>query len=55
MFVAQFQLDTGAEGAAFSLAIGRRERGGIRFAAVDDNANNLNIWTIQNEDVRERQ
>ena len=55
MFVAQFQLDTGAPGAAFGLAIGSSERGGIRFAAVDDNANNLNIWTIQNEEVHEHQ
>jgi hypothetical protein len=45
-FVAQFQVDPGAPGAAFGLAIS----GGpfdIRFAAVDDNQNALDIWNVQ--------
>jgi DNA-binding beta-propeller fold protein YncE len=45
-FVGQFQVDGGAPGAAFGLAaqqIGDQ----VRFAAVDDNTNSLNIWTFQ--------
>lgn len=49
-FVAQVQLDSGAPGGAFGLAISDSERDTVRFAAVDDDLNNLNIWNIQVED-----
>ncbi len=45
-FVAQFQLDSGTAGAAFGIAISD-VKGVIRFAAVDDNTNTVDIWTIQ--------
>jgi len=45
-FVAQFQLDSGAAGAAFGIAI-TEVNGAIQFAAVDDNTNTVDIWTIQ--------
>jgi uncharacterized protein (TIGR03118 family) len=45
-FVGQFQIDTGAAGAAFGLAV-QRIGDQVRFAAVDDNTNSLNIWTFQ--------
>jgi hypothetical protein len=44
-FVAQYQLDSGAGGAAFGLAIGI-DPYNIRFAAVDDNQNTLDIWVL---------
>jgi DNA-binding beta-propeller fold protein YncE len=44
-FVAQFQVDPGAAGGAFGLAIGFGLEG-FRFAAVDDDANTLEIWQI---------
>jgi hypothetical protein len=44
-FVAQRSVDSAAAGAAFGLAV---SSGGdtIRFAAVDDNLNKLDIWTL---------
>jgi hypothetical protein len=42
-FVSQFQVDTGAAGAAFGLAVTHRGNK-ILFAAVDDNPGNLNEW-----------
>jgi DNA-binding beta-propeller fold protein YncE len=45
-FVAQFQVDSGAAGGAFGLAFGRTG-GEIRFAAVDDVQNTLDIWTLR--------
>ena len=48
-FVAQFQLDSGSTGADFGLAI-KRSGDTIRFAAVDDDLNKLNIWSIPNQD-----
>jgi sugar lactone lactonase YvrE len=45
-FVAQFQLDTGAPGAAFGIAV-TSDNGVIRFAAVNDNTNTVTIWTLQ--------
>jgi uncharacterized protein (TIGR03118 family) len=45
-FVGQFQLDPGDPGAGFGLAaqqIGDQ----VRFAAVDDNTNTLQVWTFQ--------
>jgi hypothetical protein len=44
-FVAQFQVDPGAAGGAFGLAISFGLEG-LRFAAVDDDANTLDIWQI---------
>lgn len=45
-FVGSFQLDTGSGGAAFGLAISS-DNGVLRFAAVDDNTNTVDIWTLQ--------
>ena len=44
--VGQFQLDSGAGGAAFGLAV-TEQNGVVRFAAVDDNTNAVQIWTLQ--------
>jgi uncharacterized protein (TIGR03118 family) len=44
-FVAQFQLDSGGPGAAFGIAV-TEQNGVIRFAAVDDNTNTVEIWTL---------
>lgn len=44
-FVAQFQVDSGTAGGAFGLAFGR-SAGEVRFAAVDDDQNTLDIWTL---------
>jgi uncharacterized protein (TIGR03118 family) len=43
--VAQFQLDNGAAGAAFGIAVSD-VNGVMRFAAVDDNTNSVDIWTL---------
>jgi uncharacterized protein (TIGR03118 family) len=45
-FVSEFQLDTGAPGAAFGLAV-TSDHGVLRFAAVDDDTNTVHIWTVQ--------
>jgi uncharacterized protein (TIGR03118 family) len=48
-FVGQFQLDTGMAGAAFGVAlqaVGRQ----VRFAAVDDNTNMVNVFTFDPPD-----
>jgi sugar lactone lactonase YvrE len=45
-FVRSFQLDTGAGGGAFGLAA-TEVNGVTRFAAVDDDTNSVNIWTLQ--------
>jgi hypothetical protein len=45
-FVTQYQVDPGAGGAAFGLAISN-DPFKLRFAAVDDNQNTLNIWVVQ--------
>src|SRR5262249_21924338 len=45
-FVGEFQLDTGSGGAAFGVAISSAD-GVLRFAAVDDNTNTVQIWTFQ--------
>ncbi len=45
-FVAQYQVDPGAPGAAFGLAFGWLH-GQLEFATVDDNNNTLGIWKIQ--------
>jgi hypothetical protein len=44
-FVASFQIDSGAAGAAFGLAFGSGPFD-FRFAAVDDDQNTLDIWTL---------
>jgi uncharacterized protein (TIGR03118 family) len=44
-FVAQFQLDPGTPGGAFGLALSTAG-GQLRFAAVDDNPNQLITWTF---------
>jgi len=45
-FVSQFQLDPGSPGAAFGLAV-TSDHGVLRFAAVDDDTNTVQIWTVQ--------
>jgi hypothetical protein len=45
-FVSEFQLDSGAPGGAFGIAISL-QGDGVRFAAVDDDANTLNIWAVR--------
>ena len=47
-FVGQFQIDDGAPGAAFGPAV-PRVGDQVRFAAVDDNTNTLNVWTFLSE------
>jgi uncharacterized protein (TIGR03118 family) len=45
-FVGKFQVDSGAPGAAFGIAL-FTAGGDIRFAAVDDNTNTVTVWTFQ--------
>ena len=45
-FVGQFRLDKGAAGAAFGIAVSS-VNGELRFAAVDDNTNSLDVWTFK--------
>jgi uncharacterized protein (TIGR03118 family) len=45
-FVGQFQIDNGPAGGAFGLAVSSAG-GRLRFAAVDDNTNTLQIWTFR--------
>jgi hypothetical protein len=45
-FVGQFQLDQGAGGAAFGIAVSN-VNGQLRFAAANDNTNSLDVWTFQ--------
>jgi len=45
-FVAEYQVDPGAPGAAFGLAISS-DPFKLRFAAVDDNQNALDILVVQ--------
>jgi uncharacterized protein (TIGR03118 family) len=45
-FVGQFQIDGGPPGAAFGLAV-QQIGNQVRFAAVDDNTNSLDVWTFQ--------
>jgi uncharacterized protein (TIGR03118 family) len=47
-FVGQFQVDNGNSGAAFGVAVSS-DSGEIRFAAVDDNTNTLDLWTFQQQ------
>jgi uncharacterized protein (TIGR03118 family) len=48
-FVGQFQLDSGAAGAAFGLAV-QKVGDQVRFAAVNDNTNSLEVWTLLTEE-----
>ena len=45
-FVATYQLDCGALGAAFGIA-STRSGGAVRFVAVDDDLNTVTIWTLR--------
>lgn len=45
VFVSQFQIDPGAAGGAFGIALDR-EGNVVRFAAVDDDQNTLNVWNV---------
>jgi hypothetical protein len=45
-FVGQFQLDSGVGGAAFGIALSSGPNGKLRFAAVNDNTNSLEIFTF---------
>ncbi|MGH7225347.1 MAG: TIGR03118 family protein, partial [Gemmataceae bacterium] len=47
-FVGQFQIDNGAPGAAFGLAV-QQVGDQVRFAAVDDNTNTIDVWTFLSE------
>jgi uncharacterized protein (TIGR03118 family) len=47
-FVGQFQIDNGAGGGAFGIAVSN-VNGQLRFAAVDDNTNSLDVWTFETE------
>jgi uncharacterized protein (TIGR03118 family) len=44
-FVASFQIDSGNSGAAFGVAL-TSSHGVLRFAAVDDNTNTVDVWTL---------
>jgi len=46
-FVATYQLDSGALGAAFGIASTPSSRGALRFAAVDDDLNTVTISTLR--------
>jgi hypothetical protein len=45
-FVAQFSLDP-AQGSAFGVALEENNRGGFRFAAVNDDTNMLEVWKVR--------
>src|SRR5262249_26773436 len=47
-FVGKFQVDNGAPGAAFGIAVSN-DNGEIRFAAVDDNTNTVTVWTFKSQ------
>lgn len=44
-FVSQLSVDPG-QGGAFGVGLVRQGDDAIRFAAVDDNANDINVWTL---------
>jgi hypothetical protein len=48
-FVGQFQLDPGTPGAAFGIAV-QQVGDQVRFAAVNDNTNTVEVWTFQTEE-----
>jgi len=45
-YVATYQVDGGAPGAAFGLA-STTWQGAVRFAAVDDDSNTITVWTLR--------
>jgi uncharacterized protein (TIGR03118 family) len=45
-FVGQFQLDAGTGGAAFGIDMSAGPDGQLKFYAVDDNTNTLDVWTF---------
>jgi uncharacterized protein (TIGR03118 family) len=45
-FVGEFRLDPSTPGAAFGIAV-QQVGDQVRFAAVDDNTNTLDVWTFQ--------
>ena len=46
-FVATYQLDSGALGAAFGIADTPFSGEALRFAAVDDDLNAVTIWNLR--------
>lgn len=46
-FVATYQLDSGALGAAFGIADTPLSGGALRFAAVDVDLNTVTIWNLR--------
>jgi uncharacterized protein (TIGR03118 family) len=50
-FVGKFQIDSGAPGAAFGIALST-DGGQLRFAAVDDNTNTVTVWTFEQKHPR---
>jgi hypothetical protein len=47
-FIGQLSVDP-AQGGSFGLAVARMNEDFVRFAAVDDNASNITIWTLPSE------
>jgi hypothetical protein len=45
LLVAQYQIDNGAPGSAFGVAVASSP-GSVHFAAVDDNLNTVTVWTL---------
>jgi hypothetical protein len=43
--VAQYEIDAGAPGGAFGVAV-TTSQGSVRFAAVDDDLNTVTVWTL---------
>ena len=46
--VAQYEIDAGAPGGAFGVAV-TNSQGSVRFAAVDDDLNTVTIWTLSSD------
>lgn len=51
-FVTQVPVDSAGEGGAFGIAISAPQGNAVRFAAVDDLTNALDIWTIKRSLLR---
>jgi hypothetical protein len=52
-FIGQLSVDP-AQGGAFGLNIASVTDDQVRFAAVDDNANNLTVWTLNTTNLTDR-
>jgi hypothetical protein len=50
IFVAHYQMDAGAAGGAFGIAITGGSDGPLRFASVDDDLNTVTIWNLRSQD-----